>query len=429
VPQTETLTPPNYPDFYSDPKVIDHPREYFAQMRSAAPVQREAYHGSLVVSGYDEVVEVLTSRDGTFSSAVSVLGPLPPLPFTPQGDDIGEQLDAHRGEMPWTAHLVCFDGEDHTRHRALLTSLLTFKRLKANEEYLRGLVNRLFDAFAKDGGCEVVTQFAHATSTYAISDIMGIPMADRAELLEMLGAPPSQIDGDAVHKVGPDPLIFLKEPFDNYILSRQAEPQDDLMSDLANSRFKDGSAPPCERLAEMARFLFGAGQDTTSRLIAMAIRVLGDRPDIQARLRAEPEKIGDFIEETLRIDPPVKVVYRLARKSTEIAGVETPAGTVINVSLTGASNDPRHFPHPDDFDMDREGLRDHMAFSRGGHACMGAPLARLEARVAIEELLKRTRDIRISEAHHGPPDARRYEFEPTYSFRNIARLNIEFDVA
>ena len=161
---------------------------------------------------------------------------------------------------------MCFDGEDHTRHRALLTSLLTFKRLKANEEYLRGLVNRLFDAFAKDGGCEVVTQFAHATSTYAISDIMGIPMADRAELLEMLGAPPSQIDGDAVHKVGPDPLIFLKERFDNYILSRQAEPQGDLMSDLANSRFKDGSAPPYERLAEMARFLFGAGQDTTSRV-------------------------------------------------------------------------------------------------------------------------------------------------------------------
>ncbi|MCJ2180418.1 cytochrome P450 [Novosphingobium album (ex Hu et al. 2023)] len=429
MPQTANDNMPGYPDFYSDPRVIDCPREYFAQMRSAAPVQREHYHGSMIVSGFDEAVEVLTSRDGTFSSAVSVLGPLPPLPFTPEGDDIGEQLEAHRGHMPWTAHLVCFDGEDHTKHRALLTTLLTFKRLKANEEYLRGLVNRLIDGFESESGCEVVTQFAHATSTYAISDIMGIPMADRAELLEMLGAPPSQLDGDAVHKIGPDPLVFLKERFDNYILSRQAEPQDDLMSDLAAARFKDGSAPPYERLAEMARFLFGAGQDTTSRLIAMAIRVLGDRPDIQARLRAEPEKIGDFIEETLRIDPPVKVVYRLTRQSTEIAGVPTPAGTVVNVSLTGASNDPRRFADPDSFDLDREGVRDHLAFSRGGHACMGAPLARLEARVAIEELLKRTSAIRISEAHHGPRDVRRYEFEPTYSFRNIARLHIEFDPA
>ena len=420
---------PDYPDFYADPDVIDHPREYFAQMRAAAPVQREAYHESMIVSGYDEANEVLTCKDDTFSSAVSVLGPLPPLPFTPEGNDISEQLEAHRHHMPWTAHLVCFDGEQHTRHRALLTSLLTFKRLKANEEYLRGLVNRLIDDFAATGACEVVTQFAHATSTYAISDIMGIPMDDRAELLAMLGAPPSQLDGDALHKIGPDPLIFLKERFDGYILARQEAPQGDLMSDLANARFKDGSAPPYERLAEMARFLFGAGQDTTSRLIAMAIRVLGDRPDIQARLRAEPERIGDFIEETLRIDPPVKVVYRLARKSTQIAGIETPAGTVVNVSLTGASNDPRHFADPDTFDIDREGLRDHMAFSRGGHACMGAPLARLEARVAIEELLRRTSHIRISAAHHGPPEARRYAFEPTYSFRNIARLHIEFDAA
>lgn len=415
----------DYPDFYSDPEVIDHPREYFAQMRARCPVMRETHHGSMMVSGFDEANEVLTRRDGTFSSAVSVVGPLPPLPFAPEGDDIGEQLEVHREQMPWTAHLVCFDGEKHTRHRNLLASLLTFKRLKANEDYLRGLANRLIDGFVSHGGCEVVSQFAHATSTYAISDIMGIPVGDRAELLEMLGAPPSQIDGDAAHKIGPDPLIFLKQRFDGYILARQAHPRDDLMSDLANARFRDGSAPSYERLAELARFLFGAGQDTTSRLIAMAIRVLGDRPEIQARLRAEPERIGDFIEETLRIDPPVKVVYRLARRSTTIAGVEAPAGTVVNVSLTGANNDPRHFPDPDIFDIDRPGLRDHMAFSRGGHACMGAPLARLEARVAIEELLRRTRDIRISEPHHGPPDARRYDYEPTYSFRNIARLHIE----
>jgi cytochrome P450 len=418
---------PDYRDFYSDPAVIDAPREYFADLRARAPVLQEEYHGSLIVSGFDEANEVLTSRDGTFSSAVSVLGPLPPLPFVPVGDDIGDQLEAHRDRMPWSAHLVCFDGEDHTRHRALLTSLLTFKRLKTNEEYLRGLVNRLIDGFVAEGACEVVTQFAHATSTYAISDIMGIPMADRAELLEMLGAPPSQIDGDAVHKVGPDPLVFLKERFDGYILARQEMPQGDLLSDLANARFKDGSAPSYERLAELARFLFGAGQDTTSRVIAMALRVLGEDAGLQARLRADPARIPDFIEETLRIEPPVKAVYRLARRSTTIAGVPTPAGTVVNVSLTGASNDPRHFDDPDRFDIDREGLRDHMAFSRGGHACMGAPLARLEARVAIEALLGRSRSIRISEAHHGPVDARRYAFEPTYSFRNIARLHIEID--
>src|SRR3546814_13219581 len=124
--------------------------------------------------------------------------------------------------MPLTAHLFCFDGEDHTRHRALLTTLLTFKRLKANEEYLRGLVNRLIDGFETGGGCEIVTQFAHATSTYALSDIMGIPMAARAELLEMLDAPPSQLARDALHKTAPAPPPFLQHRFDTYHPPRTA---------------------------------------------------------------------------------------------------------------------------------------------------------------------------------------------------------------
>jgi cytochrome P450 len=418
-----------YPDFYRDPQVIDYPREYFAQMRALNPVVQESYHGSIIVSGYDEVAEVLASRDDTFSSAVSVLGPLPGLPFTPASDDIRQDLESHRDLMPWTAHLVCFDGDKHARHRALLTSLLTFKRLKANEEYLTQLVDRLIDEFQQSGRCEIVRQFAHKVSTYAISDIMGISMQDRFELLELLGAPPSQIDGDAVHKVGPDPLIFLKERFDDYILSRQQEPCGDLLSDLANARFKDGSAPPPERLAELARFLFGAGQDTTSRLMAMAIRMLGDDVELQERLRLEPGKIGDFLEEVLRIDPPVKSVYRVVQKTTEIGGVAAPAGTVVNVSLTGANNDPRHYEDPDRFDIDRPALRDHVAFSRGSHGCLGAPLARLEARVAIERLLARTSQIRISEAHHGRSGARHYAFEPTYSFRNIAELHIEFEPA
>lgn len=416
-----------YPDFYSDPQVIDHPREYFAKMRAVNPVLQETYHGSMIVSGYDEVTQILTSRDGTFSSAVSVIGPIPPLPFTPEGDDISEQLEAHRDLMPWTAHLVCFDGEEHARHRALLTSLLTFKRLKANEDYLVELVDALIDEFQQDGVCEVVKQFAHKVSTYAISDIMGISMKDRHELLALLGVPPSQIDGDAVHRVGRDPLIFLKERFDGYILERQEQPRGDLLSDLANARFKDGTPPSYERLAELARFLFGAGQDTTARLMTMAIRQLGEDQALQDRLRREPAKITDFLEEVLRIDPPVKAIYRVVQKSTEIAGVATPAGTVINVSLTGANNDPRHYDDPDRFNIDRDGVRDHMAFSKGSHGCLGAPLARLETRVAIERLLARTSAIRISEAHHGGPDNRRYTFEPTYSFRNIDGLYIEFE--
>jgi cytochrome P450 len=414
------------PDFFGDPKVIDDPKSYFDLMRAKCPVAKERYHGSLMVTGYDEVTEVLSRKDDTFSSAVSVLGPLPPLPFEPKGDDIRAQLDAHREALPWSAHIVCFDGAKHTEHRTFLTNLLSYRRLKQNEEYLGGLADRLIDKFADKGCCNVVTDYAHAITTYAISDLLGIPEADRAELLNLIGAPPSQLDGDAQHKIGADPLIFLKERFDGYLRERREHPGTDLLSGLASSRYKDGSALDLETVSQLARFVYGAGQDTTSRLIAMAVLILAERPDLQTRLRSEPARIPDFLEEVLRYDGPVKVVYRLAQIKTMIADVDVPAGTIVTASLTGASNDPRRFENPHEFNIDRPGVRANMAFSRGVHTCPGASLARMEARIAIERLLKRIADIRLAEKQHGPPEARRYRFEPTYSFRSLAELHIKY---
>ncbi len=420
---------PLEPDFFSDLAVIEDPKGYFDRLRSQCPVARERYHGSVMVTGYDAVMEVLARKDDSLSSVVSTIGPIPPLPFEPVGDDITEQLDAHRDQIPWSAHLVCFDGKKHAEHRAFITRLLTYTRLRQNEDYLRSLTNRLIDGFIGRGRCNLVTDYAHATTTYAIADLLGIPEHDRSELLQLIGAPPSQIDGDAEHKLGPDPLVFLKERFDSYIHKRLENPGTDLMSELAGSRYKDGTTPRPEMLSLLARFLYGAGQDTTSRLIAMGVRILGDNAELQTHLRREPQRIPDFLEEVLRYEGPVKVIYRLAQKSTTIGGVEVPAGTVITVCLTGASNDPAHFEDPDAFDIDRPKVRDNLAFSRGMHACPGAPLARLEARVAIESLLARTADIRISEEHHGPAGVRRYRYEPTYSFRNLVDLHIVFDPA
>jgi cytochrome P450 len=417
------------PDFFSDPALIAEPKGYFDAMRARCPVAREEHHGTMMVTGYAEVMDVLTRKDDSFSSAVSVIGPIPPLPFTVEGDDASALIEAHRDELPWSEHLVCFDGKKHADHRALLTSLLTHKRLKQNEDYLRALADRLIDGFIARGKCNAVNEYGHATTTYAISDLMGIPEADRAELLELIGAPPSQIEGDAVHKVGSDPLIFMKSRFDGYLRDRLDRPRDDLMSELVHSRFKDGSAPDLDMVSNLARFLFGAGQDTTSRLIAMAIRLLGEDRALQERLRADPVGIADFLEEVLRYDAPVKVVYRIARRETEVGGVAVPAGTIMTICLTAANHDPRHFDEPDRFDAARPKLRDNMAFSRGSHGCLGAPLARMEARIAIERLLARTAEIRISEEHHGPPGARRYRYEPTYSFRSLSDLHIEFTPA
>ena len=414
------------PDFFSDPAVILDPFRYFAAMRGRCPVAREPHQQTFMVTGYDALVELLNRKGDAFSSCLSVLGPLPPLPFEPEAGDITAQLDAVREDLPWSAHLVCFDGPRHAEHRALLTSLLTYKRLKQNEAYLEGIADTLIDRFIGNGRCNVVPEFSHATTTYAISDLLGIPEGDRAALLEAIGAPPSQLDGDAPIKVGPDPLVALKPMFDGYLRERIARPAGDLMSELVQMRFRDGSEVPFETLSNLARFLFGAGQDTTSHLISMSIRLLGEDVALQQRLRAEPGRIPDFIEEVLRYDPPVKVAYRLALKDTEVAGVAVPAGSVMTASLVGANRDPAHFDEPDRFDIDRPHARDHMAFSKGLHACPGAPLGRMEARIALEKLLARTQEFHLSEAHHGPAGQRRYNFVPTYTFRSLADLHIEF---
>lgn len=416
-------------DFFSDPALIANSRGYFAEMRARGPIVREPFHNTLMVTGYDEALEILNDRDAVFSNACSILGPIPGLPFAPQGPDITAQIDAVRGTLPWADHLVCFDGRKHAEHRALLGSLLTFKRLKQNEAYLHELAERLIDRFIAKGHCNIVAEFAHATTVYAISDLMGIPEADRALLLEQIGAPPSQLDGDAPMKVGSDPLIGMKPLFDAYLRDRHTNPRGDLMSELVQAQFKDGSSPDFDTLSNLARFLFGAGQDTTSRLIAMAVLVLAERPDLQDRLRAEPGRIPDFIEETLRYDGPVKVAYRLATRDTQVGGVAIAAGTILTVAYAAASNDPVRFASPDSFDIDRPGLRDHMGFSKGVHGCLGAPLGRMESRIAIEHLLARTRDIRIAEDHHGPTGARVWHFEPTYSFRSLSDLYVRFDAA
>ncbi len=414
------------PDFFSDPAIIDEPKAYFDLLRSRAPVTGEPYHDTLMVTGYDAAQEILWRKDDTFSSAVSVVGPVPPLPFTPEGEDISEQIEAYRDKLPWGNHLVCFDGDRHTHFRALLAGILNPRRIRENEEYLHGLTDRLIDGFIDDGYCNLLPQFAHAATTYAISDLMGIPEADRAELLELIGAPPSQLEGDAAHKIGPDPLIFLKPRFEGYLQERASRPGNDLMTEIAGATFPDGSSPGIDDIARLCCFLFGAGQDTTSRLITMGIKILAEDKSLQQRLRQHPGDIPNFIEEMMRFDPPVRAIYRLARRHTSIAGIDIPAGTIVTICLTAANNDPAHYENPGEFDIDRPEVRDHLGFSRGKHTCLGAPLGRLEARVAIERLLARTTDINIAEEYHGAAGARHYRYEPTYSFRSLADLHITF---
>ncbi len=200
-----------------------------------------------------------------------------------------------------------------------------------------------------------------------------------------------------------------------------------MLTGLATATFPDGSMPDVIDVVRIAANLFAAGQETTVRLLAAAVQLLGEDLELQQLLRDQRDRIPNFIEETLRIEGPIKGDFRLSRVPTTIGGVDIPAGTTVMVVNGAANRDPRRFDGPAEFRVERTNARQHIAFGHGAHTCPGAPLARAEARVSIERLLDRVDNIRISEPAHGPAGARRYEYAPTYILRGLQRLHVEFD--
>jgi cytochrome P450 len=221
-------------------------------------------------------------------------------------------------------------------------------------------------------------------------------------------------------------LKHLEEWFTRYVEDRRANPRDDVLTRLASSRFPDGSTPEVIDVVRVSSFLYAGGQGTAARFLGNAMKLLAERPEVQRKLRQEPDRIPSFVEEMLRFNSPVKANFRMARKTTKIAGVEIPAGSNILLLLGAAGRDSRRFANPEEFDLDRDNAREHVAFGRGIHSCPGAPLVRSEGRITVERMLQRLGEIRISDARHGPPGSRRFEYSPSYILHGVDALHLEF---
>ncbi|HOW93944.1 MAG TPA: cytochrome P450, partial [Mycolicibacterium fallax] len=264
-----------------------------------------------------------------------------------------------------------------------------------------------------------------------IADLLGVPEEDRAEFAAKMSHQGSGggVGSTSSGTIGHSPLEYLYEKFSHYIADRRANPRDDALTEMANATFPDGSTPEVMDVVRIAANLYTAGQETTVRLLSTALKILADDPELQQLLRSEPSRIPNFIEETLRIESPVKGDFRLARRATVVGEVEVPAGATVMVMNGAANRDPRQFENPDTFDVDRSNARRHISFGRGPHSCPGAPLARAEAKVALDRLLAATTEIRLSEDHHGAPGARRFNYVPTFILRGLTDLHLEVAVA
>ena len=411
-------------DYFSDLSLIDDPHPFFRHLRSIGPVVELPTHKVIAVVGYEEGFEVLRNQD-IFSSINTATGPIPPLPFTPDSEDISAQLELHRPTMPYGAMLVAQDQPDHTKTRRLLNGLLTPKRFRENEEYLHRLADQKIDAFIGDGKLEVISGYAHPFATLAIADLLGMPEEACAAALKGCGRMPGVI-GDT-KQMEANPLEQLAMNFYGFLSERRAAPRDDVMSILAQATNADGSLPEIGEIVSLAAVLFGAGQDSTVRLIAATLKTLAERPDLQDRVRSDPSLIPQFIEEVLRMDGSTKSFFRLAKRRATIGDVVVEPGTAIMIALSAMNRDPRKFENPDEFQLDRKNVRDHVSFGRGIHGCIGAPLARAEAKLTVEKLLARVNNIRLDENVHGPAENRVFDYQPNYTQRALASLNIVFE--
>jgi cytochrome P450 family 150 subfamily A5 len=411
-------------DFFRDDDLVADPYPYFDHLRDGCPVQRETHHDVMMVTGYEEALAVY--HDPTvFSSCNSVTGPFPGFPVPLEGDDVSPLIEQYRDRLPMADQVITFDPPKHTDHRGLLMRMLTPKRLKENEAFMWEYADRQIDEFIDRGEFEVVRDYASPFAMLVIADLLGVPKEDhqlfRKNLTRNTGL--GSTGDDTLAK---NPLEFLYQQFSRYVEERRREPRGDVLSGLAAAKFRDGSTPEVLDVVRLAANIFAAGQETTVRLLAATLQFLGERPELQDHLRHDRSRIPNFVEEMLRFEGPVKGDFRLARVETTVGGVDVPAGTTVMVLNAAANRDPRKFERPDEFDPDRAEARQHITFGHGVHVCPGAPLARTEGRISIERLLDRMADIRISEAEHGPPGARRYSYAPTYILRGLNKLRIEF---
>lgn len=431
------MTDIDTPDFFTDQELLRDPYDWFRALRDECPLRAEKHHDVVMVTGYDEVVAIYNDTEH-FSSCTSVTGPFPGFPVPTDGlDDISELIEAHRDDLPFSDQLPTFDPPTHTAHRALLSRMITPKRLKENEAFISQIVDAQLDQALGTGGAtggdgagfEVIGAFAAPIAMLVVADLLGVPEADhpefRAAMLQKSGTVGSTQGEEMKHS----PLEYLYEKFTAYITDRRENPQGDVLTGVAAATFPDGSTPEVIDAVRVAANLFAAGGETTVRLLSTAVMLLAEDAELQARVRANRDLIPNFIEECLRYESPVRGDFRLSKVPVTVGGVELAAGTTVMLVNAAANRDPERFADPDTFDPERDNARSHVTFGRGVHTCPGAPLARTEAIVGIGRLLDRTSSITIDEEQHGPPDDRRYRYVPTFILRGLTKLYIRFEPA
>lgn len=309
-----------------------------------------------------------------------------------------ETFSSKHGPADW---MIFTDPPRHTWLRGLVSKAFTPKSIANLEPRIAALSSELIDQQIERGEMDLVADFSAALPLRVIGDMLGIPPADRARfgrwndaILNMSYAIVGSPDASAVFHAFLAVTDEMREYLADLLARRQAEPQDDLLTRLASAEL-DGERLTSSDILGFFQLLLLAGSETTTNLINNAILCLIEHPAERRRLLENPELLPGAIEEVLRYRSPFQWMFRLAQRDVELHGQTVRTGQLVLAVMGSANHDPAQFPDPERFDISRD-PNPHLAFGLGNHFCLGAPLARLEARIALGQLLNRLQNLELA---------------------------------
>ncbi|HEY0602305.1 MAG TPA: cytochrome P450 [Herpetosiphonaceae bacterium] len=396
-----------------DPTFRENPYPLYAELRRDTPVFYSPLFDMWVVTRYADVAQVMKQTD-IFSSVGSLQANVE-LPQSVQAvleqDGLGPAV-----------LMVESDAPVHTRMRNVVNKAFTPQRIAKFEPQIRAITDELIDSFVADGQADLISQFAIPLPGRVICHLFGIPPEDFGNIkrwsddfMELLGATgPEERLVESAHGFVASQHYFLDK-----IQERREHPREDLLTVMLPAEMGGSAALSVSEAAYNAIDFVVAGHETTTHILGNGLTHLFANPDQLSQLYAHPELIPNAVEELLRIDTSVLGLFRITTRDAELSGVTIPAKARVFVLYSAANHDEAQFPNPDRLDITRPNAREHLAFARGIHTCLGAPLARLELRIAFERLLKRLPNLRPA------GEGSRYEH---FFMRGFNSLPIAWDV-
>lgn len=376
-----------------------NPYPYYAKLRAAGPVhtvRTDDIERVWLVVGYDEARAALADQR--------------------LGKDWRGLPGAPAESAPIFANMLELDAPHHTRLRKLVAREFTARRVEALRPRVQQITDELLDAMVPSGHADLVDALAFPLPMTVICELIGVPDLDREVF--------RRLSNGVIHPATPqeaaETVAAMGEYLAELIEDKRCSPGDDLMSALVRTRDEEGDGLSPDELVGMAFLLLVAGHETTVNLIVNGVRALLEHPEQLAALRADSGLIDGAVEEMLRYEGPVETAtFRYPREQIEIGDRVIPAGEPVLVSLAGADHDHGRYARADTFDIRRD-AQGHLAFGHGSHFCMGAPLARMEGRIAIRTLLERCPGLVLD------ADASEFDWIPGLLIRGVRRLPVRW---